>query len=185
MDTLLTDTKTHMQKAFEILQTDFATVRTGKANPSLLENIQIQAYEGTVLKLMELATISVQDAYTMIVTPFDQSILANIEKGIRESNTGLTPAVSGHIIRVSVPALTEERRREMVKLIHQKAENGRVMIRQSRHEAMQNIQRAEKDASISEDEKERLEKEVQKMTDEFGTKIDTLRIEKEAELMRI
>lgn len=185
MDNLIQNAKSHMQKAFEVLQSDFATVRTGKANPSLLENISVQAYEGTTLKIMELASISLQDSMTMIVTPFDQSIIANIEKAIRESNLGFNPAVSGHLIRVTVPPLTEERRKELVKLIHQKAENGRVMIRQSRQDAMQQVQRAQKDGDISEDEADRLEKEVQKMTDDFVEKIDQLREEKEKELMRI
>lgn len=185
MDSLLSDTRSHMQKAFEVLQTDFSTIRTGKANPSLLENIQVPAYEGTILKLMELATISISDASTMIVTPFDQSVIASIEKAIRESNLGFNPAVSGHTIRVTTPPLTEERRKEFVKVVHQKAENGRVMIRQARHEAMQHIDRAKKDDSISEDEESRLEKEIQKMTDEYVGKIDNLRVEKEVELMRI
>ena len=174
-----------MNKSFEIMLNDFATIRTGKANTALVENIEITAYEGTRLKLNELATIGVLDPHTLIVTPFDQSVISAIEKGISESNIGINPAVSGQIIRLSIPPLTEERRLEFVKLIHHKAEQGRIMIRQIRQTAMGDIKK-KKDAKVfGEDEAERLEREVQKLTDDFMEKIEDLRERKEEEIMKI
>jgi len=184
MDQLLSMTRAHMQKAFELLQQDFATVRTGKASSSLIENIMISAYGGSArLRVMELASITVQDVQTLFITPFDQSVLQDIEKGIGDANVGLNPIVSGNGLRINLPPMTEERRREFVKLINQKAEHGKVMIRQSRHEAMDAIKK--NSDSKSEDEVSRLEKEVQKVTDEFMNKIETLKFDKEKELMSL
>lgn len=182
---ILNETRSHMQKSFDVLLQDFATIRTGKANTALVEHIEINAYTGVRLKLNEVATVAIQDPHTLIVTPFDQSIMSNIEKGIQESNIGISPAVSGHIIRLSIPPLTEERRKEFVKLIHQKAESGRIMIRQVRHNAMDDIKKKKDDKSIGEDDANRLEKEVQKMTDEYMEKIDELKNKKEEEIMTI
>lgn len=184
MDQLLVNVKSHMQNAYDVLRTDFSTVRTGKANSSLVENIVINAYGGTQkLKVLELATINIQDAHTIVITPFDHSIIGEIEHGISQSQIGLSPVVDGMIIRISLPPLTEERRRDFVKLIHQKAEGGRVMVRQVRHDAMNEIKK--KGESISEDEVTRLEKEVQKLTDEYIEMIDLIADEKEEELMKL
>lgn len=186
MEPILSAARKRMQEAYEMLRADFATVRTGKANSSLVENIVISAYGGsTRLKVMELATIHVQDPQTLIITPFDQSIIGEIEKGIADVGAGLNPVVDGTLIRISLPPLTQERRQEFVKLINQKAEQGRVMIRQARHEAMETVKKKSEGVGISEDEVIRIEKEIQKLTDEFIEKIDTLRSEKEEELMRI
>lgn len=185
MDQIVSTARTNMQKAFDLLRQDFATIRTGKANAALVENIVINAYGGGAhLKILELATIHVPDHQTLVITPFDQTVIHEIEKGIADSGVGLNPIVDSNLIRISLPPLTEERRKEFVKLIHQKAENGKVMIRQMRHDAMEEIKK--KNAkTVSEDEVERLEKEVQKATDEFMEKIDTLREEKEKELMSL
>lgn len=132
---------------------------------------------------MELATVSAQDAHTLIVSPYDKSVMGKIQRGIEDANLGISPAAAGEVIRIVLPPLTEERRKEFVKLISQKAEQGKVMIRQIRHESMSDIKKQED--SLSEDEVERLEKEVQKLTDEYIGKIDSMKVEKEKELMQI
>ncbi len=186
MDPLIGEIKNKMQKAFEVLRQDFSSVRTGKANPVMVEDITINAYGGTQrLKVMELATIHVQDAQTLVVTPFDQSIINEIGKGISEESLGLNPIIDGNILRISFPPLTEERRKEFVKVINQKAEQGKIMIRQARHEAMEEVKKMDQSKTVSEDEIKRLEKEVQRSTDEFIEKIDNLSDEKEKELMQI
>lgn len=183
MDTLISNTKQKMQKALEVLQQDFNTVRSGKANPTMVENISVEAYEGTYLRIMELATVSAQDAHTLIVNPYDKSVMGKIQRGIEDAEIGLSPAAAGEVIRIVLPPLTEERRKEFVKLISQKAEAGKVMIRQIRHESMEEIKK-QADTS-SEDEVTRLEKEVQKLTDEFINNIEEIKSEKEKELMQI
>jgi ribosome recycling factor len=183
MEDIINNTKQRMQKALEVLHQDFATVRSGKANPSMVENIMVEAYEGTHLRVMELATVSAQDAHTLIVSPYDKTVMGKILRAIEDANLGISPAAAGDMIRIVLPPLTEERRREFVKLVSQKAEQGKVMIRQMRHESMTEIKKIED--SSSEDEVERLEKEVQKLTDDYIAKIDNLRSEKEKELMTI
>ena len=184
MDQIVKSAETRMQKAVDVMRDDFGTIRTGKANPSLVENVVIQAYGGTTpLKILELATIHAQDPQTIVITPFDQSVIGEIESGIKNSNLGFSPVVDGQIIRISIPPLTEERRLEFVKVIHQKAENGRIMIRQIRHEGMEAIEKQKDD--VSEDEIEREKKNIQKVTDDFMKKIEDLRAEKEKELMTL
>lgn len=179
-------TRSRMEKAFSVLKEDFGTVKTGKANPQLVENIVINAYGGTArLKVMELATIHVQDAQTVVITPFDQSVIRDIEKGIGDSQIGITPAVDGNLIRVTIPALTQERREEFVKLIHKKAENGKIMIRHVRQESNDGIKKLKEEGNISEDDEKRLEKQVQNLTDEYIEKIDDTAKLKEEELMTV
>lgn len=185
MDSIIVSTKSKMQKAYEVLHQDFATIRTGKASPALVENIVVNAYGGAQkLKVMELASIHIQPPATILITPFDKSIIGEIERGINDAKIGLNAIIDGDVIRINLPPLTEERRKEFVKLAHQKAENGKVMIRQVRHEAMEDIKKKGEE-SISEDEITRLEKEVQKLTDEYMSKIDDVKAEKEAELMQM
>lgn len=179
-------TKSKMQKALDVLKDDFGTVKTGKANPQLVENIIVNAYGGSAkLKILELATIQVSDTQTLVLTPFDQSVLGEIEKAITETQMGLGVAVNGNIIRVTIPQLTQERREEFVKLIHKKAENGKVMLRQIRQDSNDEIKKLKEAGHISEDEVERLEKEVQKETDGFVERIDQISKEKEKELMTV
>lgn len=185
-NTIISTTKAKMEKAYSILKDDFGTVKTGKANPQLVENIMINAYGGSArMKVMELATIHVVDPQTIAITPFDQSVVRDIEKGISDSQMGITPAVDGNVIRVSIPPLTQERREEFVKLIHRKAENGKIMLRQIRQEAKDDIKKLKDDGHISEDEVERLEKEVQKAIDDFTGKIEMATHEKVKELMTV
>lgn len=177
-------TRDRMEKAFSILVEDFGTVKTGKANPQLVENIVINAYNGTAkLKVMELATIHVVDPQTISIAPFDHSVLGDIERGISESQMGLGVANDGQVIRITIPPLSQERREEFVKLVHKKAENGKIMIRQARAESNEEIDKAKKKGEITEDDEKRMEKEVQKITDEFTSKIDEATKAKEHELM--
>ena len=184
MENIVSNVRQKMQKAISVLREDFATVRTGKASPTLVENIVINAYGGTSpLKVLELCTIHVEGNSTIVINPFDKSIIQEIERGIAGANVGLNPIVDADILRINLPPLTEERRAELVKLIKQKTESGKVMIRQIRHEGMEEAKKGSGD--FSEDEVERVEKEIQKLTDEFTENIDKLLDEKEKELMTL
>lgn len=186
MENIVSEVRSRMTKAIDILRHDFATVRTGKASPTLVESIVINAYGGTQpLRVLELATIHIQDNTTIVISPFDKSITAEIEKGIAGANVGLNPIVDGDILRINLPPLTEERRLELIKLIKQKTEAGKVMLRQTRHEGMEDAKKQAKKAGHSEDEVIRIEKEIQKLTDEFTEKIDTLETDKEKELITL
>ncbi len=186
MEDIVKQAKQKMEKAFEVLRVDLATVRSGKASSQMVENIEVVAYGGSArLKIMELATISVPDPKTVVITPFDLSVIGDIEKGINDSGLGINPSVSGEFIRLSIPPLTEERRAEMVKMINQKCENGKVMIRQVRQDSMREIKKMEDQGHTSEDDIERNEKEVQSLTDDYIKNIDSLREQKEKELMTV
>lgn len=185
MNDIINEVNQKMQRVMDVVRLDFNSVRTGKASPSLVENIVIKAYGGTQpLKVMELATIHVQDPHTLVLTPFDHSIIGEIEHGISDAKVGLSPVVDGEFIRINLPPLSEERRREFVKLIHQKAEAGKVMLRQVRQDGMGRAKKLE-DQDISEDEIVRIEKEIQKLTDDFTEQIDNLASQKEEELMKV
>lgn len=182
----LQEIKQKMQKVLDVLKQDLATVRTGRATPGLVENIIIAAYSGsTRMKVMELATISATDHHTLVITPFDHTIINEIQKGIQEANVGLQPIVDGQIVRISIPLLSEERRRDLIHLMKQKLENGRIMVRQVRHEAMAEIKKQLNNETISEDDVTRLEKEAQKITDDAVAEIDSLGKKKEEELLQI
>ena len=174
--------KDQMSKVLEVLKTDLATVRTGRAAPSLVENVSVSVYGGSArMRILELATVSATDSQTLTLTPFDPSILQEISKGLMEANIGLTPSNDGQVIRISIPPLSEERRQQLIHLMKQKLENGRVMIRQARHEAMGEVKKME----LSEDEKKHAEKEIQIITDKFIEEIDAMGKHKEAELLQI
>lgn len=186
MDSLILDVKQKIQKVLEVLKTDLSTVRTGRATPTLVENIVVSVYGGTAkLKIMELATINVSDQHTIVIVPFDQSIIGEIQKGIIEANTGLTPSIYENLIRISIPPLSEERRQELIKLMKQKLENGKIMVRQVRHEAMDEIKKQNNNKIISEDDMVRLEKEVQREIDNVVAEIDAMGKKKEEDLLQI
>jgi ribosome recycling factor len=175
-----------MQKAIAVLQEDLGTIRTGRATPALVENVVISAYENTQhLRIKEMATISTDGPRMIIISPFDPSIIRDLERGISSANLGYTGAVDGNLIRISIPPLTAERREEYVKLVHAKIEGGRVMIRQIRHDAMMDIKRQFEVKAIGEDEKKRLEKEIQTHTDNFIAEIEVLKEKKETELREV
>lgn len=183
MDPLIQDMQQRGAKVLDVITTDLGTIRTGRAAPSLVENIVISAYGGTAkLKVMELATVHASDPQTLVITPFDPSIIGEIKKGLEEANIGLTPGIDSQVIRISIPPLSQERREELIHLMKQKLENGRILVRQARQDAMTDIKKNE---DLSEDEKARLEKEVQRITDEFMTKIDAMGKQKEDELLQI
>lgn len=182
----LEEVKLKMNKVLEVINSDLGTVRTGRAAPSLVENIVVNAYGGTSkMRILELATIGSLDPQTLVVTPFDQSIIGEIQKGIEIANVGLNPVVDGQVIRISIPPLSQERREELVSLVRQKLEGGRIQIRQVRHEAMEEIKKQLNTKQINEDDLLRLEKEVQKLTDETISEIDSLGKKKEEELMTV
>ena len=183
MDPVATDASAKMQKVLDIVKHDLATVRTGRATPSLVEDIVINAYGGSAkLKVIELATIATQDTQTLLITPFDHATIHEIEKGIQEANIGLNPVVDSTAIRINLPPLSTERRQELIHLMKQKLENGKVLIRQARQEAMTAIKN---DNELSEDDAQRLEKEVQTVTDKFVAQIDSLGKQKEEELLQM
>lgn len=179
----LDEVNQRMQKVLEVLKIDLSTVRTGRATPSLVENVVINAYGGSAkMRVMELATISTSDSQTILITPFDQSIIGEINKGIMEANIGLTPVIDGQNIRISIPLLSEERRQQLVQLVNQKLEGAKIQVRQVRHEAMTDVK---KDEDMPEDDAQRLEKEIQKLTDDTISQIDALGKKKEEELMQV
>lgn len=180
---LLNDTRQKMQKVVEILKADLSTIRTGRAAPSIVESIVISAYGGTArLKVIELASVTASDPQTILVTPFDGSIIGEIRKGIQEANVGLNPVIDGAVIRISIPPLSQERREELVHLVNQKLEGGKIQVRQLRHEAMQETKKME---DVSEDQVEQEEKEIQKITDETIETIDQFGEKKKEELMQV
>jgi ribosome recycling factor len=151
-----------------------------------VENIVCSVYGGSQrLKVVELGLITVPTPGTIVISPYDNSIIGEIRQGIQSANVGLTPIIDNEVIRIQIPPLSEERRKEYVKLLHQQLENGKIMIRQIRHDQMGEIKKAEEEKLISEDEKFRLEEELQKITDEFIGKIEELGEKKEAEIMAI
>lgn len=183
---ILAQVKEKMMRAIHMLQEDLATIRTGRATPALVENIVIAAYDASQhLKVKEMATITTDGARMLLIAPFDPSVIRDLERGINAANLGFTAAVDGQIIRISIPSLTAERRDEYIKLAHTKLEGGRIMVRQVRHEVMNELKRKFEAKEISEDDKKRLEKEIQTLTDEMITEIEVLREKKEAELKEI
>ncbi len=183
MDPLVESTKQRIEKVLDILKGDLDTIRTGRATPSLVENIIINAYGGTAkLKVMELATVGALDTSTLVITPYDASIIGEIQKGIEAANAGFTPNIDGNLIRISIPPLSQERREELIKAMRQKLENGKIMVRQVRHEAMIDIK---KEYEGREDDITRLEKDVQRVVDETIVKIEDWGKQKETELMQI
>ena len=181
---VLKTTTQKMEQAIEGIRHELAGIRTGKASPTLIENLQIEAY-GSKMPLNQLATITSPEPRLLMIQPWDKSIIGSIMKAIQSSDLGLTPSHEGNIIRVPIPPLNEERRRELVRLAHKIAENGRISIRHSRKEANDQAKKAEKEHQISEDEAHRGLDEVQKLTDKYIEKIDVLLKAKEDEIMEI
>ena len=183
-DKLLSETKQRMQKALEHLREELSGVRTGRANPVLLETIKVDAY-GTRMDLRDLASINAPEPRLLVVQVWDQSSIAAVEKAIRESELSLNPATEGNLIRVPIPSLSEDRRAEMIKIVHEKAEAARVSIRQIRRETIEEIDKAEKKKEIPEDDKFRFHEQVQKTTDEISRQVEELVKIKEKELSEV
>lgn len=176
--------KDELDLALEYFKEELAKIRTGRANPSLVENVSVDYYE-TKTPLKQLATISVPEPRLITVNPWDKNTLGNIETAIRNSDLGLNPGNDGQIIRINVPPLTEERRKQLVKALNQKAEEARIAVRNIREEAWREIQDQEKAGAISEDDKFRGKDKLQKVIDEYNQKIDDLRERKEKEIMTV
>jgi ribosome recycling factor len=176
--------KEKMEKSLAVVDHEFQSVRTGKASTSLVENIQVTAY-GTKMRLRDLAGITTPESRLIVIQPFDAGNVQPIEKALAESNLGLTPRVDGKLIRLSIPELSEDRRKELDRVIKKMAEDGRVAIRQVRREAIEELKRLGKDGGVSEDEVKLGEKEIQKLTDGTIVKIDGLLAQKEKDIMHI
>ena len=181
---LLADARHRMDKAVEATQTEFGTVRSGRASAGLLDRITVDYY-GTRTPLKQLANVSAPEPRLLTVTPYDKSAMKNIEKAIRESDLGLNPSNDGTVIRLPVPHLTEERRRELVKLVHRLAEDGRVAVRNVRREAMKDLRELVKEGMVGEDAERRAEEELQKVTDGHVKRIDELLKHKEDEILEV
>ncbi len=171
-----------MLKTIESLQKEFSMIRTGKANPSILNNVQVE-YWGMMTPLIQVGTISVPDAQTIMIKPYDKSVLKNLEKAILTADLGFNPINDGDVIRIPVPPLTEEVRRNLTKDVKKIAENNKVAIRNIRRDILEPLKKLEKDSLISEDELKRYSDEVQKLTDKYITNIDNLAKEKEQAIM--
>jgi ribosome recycling factor len=178
------DAERRMQKAVEAAQHDFATIRTGRANPVVLENIKVDYY-GTPTPLIQLAGISVPEPRQLLVTPWDRTIINTILKAIQSSDVGLTPMSDGNVIRMNVPPLTEERRRELTKQLHKKAEDHKVAVRNIRRDANEHLKTQQKNSEITEDDLKDEQDETQKLTDRYIAEIDQLTAAKEAELREV
>jgi ribosome recycling factor len=178
------DAATRMGKSIEALKHEFSKIRTGRAHPSLLDQISV-SYYGTESALSQVANIAVEDARTLTITPWEKGMVQAIEKAIMKSDLGLNPATNGMTIRIPLPALTEERRRNLVKIVRNESENGRVAIRNIRRDANSEIKDALKEKLISEDEARLGEEKIQKITDQFIKDIEKLLETKEADLLSI
>lgn len=181
---LLKDSETHMQKSIHSLLEDLTAIRTGRANPALVEKLHIEYY-GSPTSLMQLASISVPEPRTLMIKPFDKTTLRAIEKAILASDLNLTPNNDGLVIRLNLPPLNEERRRELVKRLHHRAEEARVAMRNIRRDSMKDIKDFESEKMISEDDRKRGEDELQKLTDRFMAEIDKVSHHKEQEIMEV
>ncbi|MDP4618876.1 MAG: ribosome recycling factor [Burkholderiaceae bacterium] len=177
-------TEQKMVKSLESLQLAYTKIRTGRAHSGLLEHIQVDYY-GTPTSISQVASLTLVDSRTIGVTPWEKKMVAVVEKAIRESGLGLNPATSGDLIRVPMPALTEERRRELTKLVRSEAEDAKIAVRNIRRDAIEQFKKLTKDKLISEDDERRGHEDTQKLTDRFVADIDKLSSQKEAEVMTV
>ena len=176
--------KQRMESALESLRREFAGVRTGKASPQLLDTIRVEAY-GSKVPLNQVGTVAAPEPRMLTVQPWDRGLMKDIERALRESDLGLNPSNDGQIIRIPIPALTEERRKEYVRLLHKLSEEARVAIRQARKDANEEVKHRQKKEGLSEDDVHREEKEVQKLTDQYIARVEEMLKHKEAEVMEV
>ena len=184
MQSVIKDLETRMQAAVDLLAREFAGVRTGRANTALLDAVRVDAY-GSQSSINQMASLSVPDPKTLVIQPWDTSQIPLIEKALLKSDLGLTPSNDGNVIRLAFPPLTEERRKELVKQVHHRAEEARVAVRNVRRHAKEEMEKLEHDGAISQDDLIRAEKELQKLTDRFVTEVDEIQGHKEQELMEV
>ena len=184
LDDILLEAEEKMMKTEEVVQHEFAGVRTGKASPGLVENIMVEVY-GSQMRLREVAGITTPEHRMLVIQPWDASTVHPIEKAIQKANLGLNPAVQGKIIRIALPELSEERRQEFVKIVRKMTEDGRVAIRHVRRDAMEHVKKESKNGGISEEDVEHAEKEIQKLTDQYIGKLEAHLQHKEKEIMTV
>lgn len=181
---VLKQTKEKMNKSIESYSRELSTLRAGRANPSILDKIQVEYY-GMMTPLNQLSSITVPEGRMLLIQPFDKSSISDIEKAIQKADIGLTPTSDGNIIRISIPALTEDRRNELVKLVGRYSEEGKVAIRNVRREANDELKKSQKDGDITEDELRKSQDDVQKLTDSMIKSIDDISKKKEIEIREI
>ncbi len=181
-DEIISEMREKMKKTAEALNQEYKKMRTGRASTSLIEGIKVECY-GTHMRLNQLASLSIPESRLLIVQPWDQTIIGNIEKSILKSGLGLTPMNDGKVIRISIPPLTEERRKELAKMARKMAEDSKIIIRNHRREANEMLKELKNEGEISEDEMYGYQEKVQKNTDEYIAKIDEIRTEKESEIL--
>jgi ribosome recycling factor len=183
-DEILLEIEEAMEKGVDYMIHEFASVRTGKASPALVENIDVEAY-GSSMKIKQLALITTPEPRLLLIQPFDASVTKNIEKAIKESKIGINPAVDGKLIRLPIPELSEERRKDLVKTVRQMAEEARVRLRASRRTGIDEIKKLEKEGKATEDDRRDFEVEIQKLTDKYVKTVDSHVENKEADIMKV
>ena len=184
LEDVLVQTEARFKKAIDALRHDVGSVRTGRATPSLVESLQVEAY-GTHMRLRELAGISIPEARLIVIQPWDASLVMAIDKAIQKSELGINPIVDGKIIRIPIPQLDQERRKELDKVCKKLAEDGRIAIRNERRQALEQAKKLQKDGAITEDDLKHAEKEIQNKTDEYTKEIDTVLANKEKEILAV
>jgi ribosome recycling factor len=184
VETSLAEAVDKMEKALAHLREDLSSIRTGRAAPGLLNRVTVDYY-GTTVPLNQLASITVPEPRLLMLQPFDKNAVSAIEKAIQSSDLGITPSNDGNVIRLAFPPLTEERRRDLVKSVHHRAEEGRVAVRNVRRHVKEELEKLERDHAISEDDLKRAEKELQKLTDQHVAEVDEIQRHKEQELMEV
>ena len=183
LDPIKKDTQTRMQKSVDALKHDLTRLRTGRASTALVEPLKI-SYYGADTPISQIANVALADARSITITPFEKSLVALVEKAILASDLGLTPNTVGNVIRINLPALTEERRRELAKLANKYAEGARIAVRNVRRDGMETLKEDEKKKEISEDDRKRSEDEVQKLTDRYVAEVDQVAAAKEKEILQ-
>ena len=184
LSSMLKEASHQMDRNLEAISREFAGVRTGKASPALLDTVQVEAY-GSRMPLKQTATVTAPEPQMLVVQPWDTNLVGTVAKAIQSADLGLNPSVDGNVIRVSIPLLTEERRKEMVKVLHRITEEGRVAVRHARHKAKADIEGQKKEGEIGEDEMRRRLEKLQELTNGHITKLDAMLERKEAEVMEV
>lgn len=183
-DVVMQETKEKMNKAAEALQRELGQIRAGRANASILDRVMVNYY-GAPTPINQMASIGIPEARLLVITPFDKTMIKEIEKAIQTSDVGITPQTDGTVIRLVIPQLTEERRKELAKEVKKEAENSKIAIRNIRRDAMDNYKRQEKDGDITEDDLRNAEKDIQQVTDDAIKKLDDIAADKEKELLEV
>lgn len=184
-EALFLRSSTKMDEVVELVVKDLLTVQTGRAKPALVEDVKVEAYEGSYMTLKEVASISATDSSSIVIKPWDPSVLKKIEEGILKSELNMQPVVDGDVVRIKIPALNEERRLELIKMVKQKIEAGKAMLRQVRIETKKEIDNQKDQAGVSEDDIREMQDRLQKLMDEYNKKLDGMEEAKEKELMTL